>query len=58
MAKHRKRCRPGEEYDPRTIPDPLPVRIREWLAKHLVCPIIGHKPVQKFTGVIPCRRHE
>ena len=57
MAKHRKHCAPGEEYTC-VITDPLPIRIREWICKNIVCPITGHKPVQKFTGVIPCRRHD
>lgn len=51
MVKHRK----PDDY---TVPDPWHVVLRELIAKYVVCPIAGHKPVQKFTGVIPCRRHD
>lgn len=51
MAKHRK------IYDDE-VSDPWTVVVRELIAKYIVCPITGHKPVQKFTGTIPCRRHD
>lgn len=48
--KHRKL----EDY---LVPDPWHVVVRELIAKHVVCRIVGHKSVQKFDGTILCRRH-
>lgn len=43
---------------PYDIPDPWRVRVREWLAKHLWCPLVGHAPVVKMDGTVLCQRHD
>lgn len=40
------------------IPDPPLTRLRCWLSKRIVCPLIGHRSVRKFSGTILCRWHD
>jgi hypothetical protein len=40
------------------MPEPLLVRARQAWCRWVWCRIRGHKPMRKFTGTIPCVRHD
>lgn len=43
--------------DPYTVPDPLATRWREFTARVLICPVLGHdRPAAFGGGAKPCCR--